>query len=216
LLRSILKSIGIVKEDYTKEYWKSVAEKKLPYIMDRITTDFTPDDFAQKKESIVFNLKIPFNKDQVVLDLACGLGRTCKWVAPQVDTYYGVDFIPDMIEKAMQYNKLHKNAFFYTNNGSNITSIFADNTVDIAYCELAFQHMPRDVQVKYINDLEKILKPDGKFYVQIPKLERYKRRMTSWNESEIHVLFKDWAYYQIVDVYPAYFTVIATAKVGFK
>jgi len=83
----------IKKEDHTHEYWDNVAKKDLPHIMDRITTNYTPKDFAESKDTIIFTLDIPFNKDQVVLDLACGLGRTCKWVAPKVDTYYGVDYV---------------------------------------------------------------------------------------------------------------------------
>ena len=215
MIRNILKKTGektgIIKKDCTHEYWESVAKKELPKVMTRISTDFTPKDFAEKQESIIFDLNIKFNKSQTVLDLACGLGRTCKWVAPQVYNYIGVDFVQDMILKAKKYNEQFKNADFIKNNGYDLRTIIPDETIDIAYCELAFQHIPKYCQETYVNDLAKILKPNGKFYVQIPKIKVYKRKETSSTKEEVADLFKDWNYEES-EIYPSYYTVIATPK----
>ena len=84
----------------TREYWEREASKPVETVIKRICTDFDRESFETKKESLIFFMEIPFNSELKVLDLACGMGRTCKWVAPKVREYVGADFIPEMIEKA--------------------------------------------------------------------------------------------------------------------
>ncbi|MDE1868106.1 MAG: methyltransferase domain-containing protein, partial [Thaumarchaeota archaeon] len=95
--------------DRTKEYWAEAAKGPLEKTIEKICDGFDRETFATKKDSILFFLDIPLLPEFVVLDLACGIGRTCKWVSPKVKQYVGVDFIPDMIEKAKEYNKQYPN-----------------------------------------------------------------------------------------------------------
>ena len=90
--------------DRTKEYWENAAKKSVENVIESICDKYDQETFESKKESLIFSQKIQLTPDMKVLDLACGMGRTCRWVAPNVKEYVGVDFIPEMIEKAKAYN----------------------------------------------------------------------------------------------------------------
>jgi ubiquinone/menaquinone biosynthesis C-methylase UbiE len=170
-LRKILKKKK--NTDRTKEYWKKAASCNDEEAMEYICEGYTREDFEKSKDSIVFHAKIPLTTDVVIMDLACGMGRLCHFVAPHVKKYIGIDFIPEMIEKAREYNKNYTNVEFHVNDGRTL-QIISDEEVDIAFCELAFQHMPKDVQDSYVKEVWRVLRFGGSFYVQIPRIEFFK------------------------------------------
>ena len=57
--------------------------------------------------------KIMLNRNKVVLDLSCGMGRLADAVSDKVKEYYGVDFSSKMIAVAKQ-NVRNNNCHFYT------------------------------------------------------------------------------------------------------
>ena len=79
--------------DRTEKYWKKAASKDIESVMESICDQFDRKTFEEKKEALIFSQKVKLNKEMKVLDLACGMGRTCKWVSPHVKEYFGVDFI---------------------------------------------------------------------------------------------------------------------------
>jgi ubiquinone/menaquinone biosynthesis C-methylase UbiE len=180
--RDKIRSIG-------KEYWEKAAHGSVKKTMNKICDGFDQKLFETKKESIVFLEEFQPTKDSVVLDLACGMGRTCRWVAPKVKEYVGVDFIPEMIEKAKKYNSDFTNVKFLVNDGKTL-NIFSDKIFDVAYCEIAFQHMPRDVQKSYVDEVYRILKEDGMFFVQLPRIEYYKDSSFAFSKEEADSLLK--------------------------
>src|SRR5579883_699017 len=136
--------------DRTKEYWQNAANRDK--VMDYICTGYDEKEFQTSKDSIVFHSKMQITDQMTVLDLACGIGRLCRFISPLTKKYIGVDFIPEMIEKAREYNKEFSNAQFYINDGSTLKMI-EDSSIDIAFCELAFQHMLKPIQKSYINEI---------------------------------------------------------------
>ena len=56
--------------------------------------------------------KLMLNKDKVVLDLGCGMGRWADTISSICGAYYGVDFSAEMIELAKQKNR-EGNCHFY-------------------------------------------------------------------------------------------------------
>jgi ubiquinone/menaquinone biosynthesis C-methylase UbiE len=193
--------------DRTYEFWQKAAEGDFAKVMNKICDGYNKDDFNLNKDSIIFALDIKFKKEDVVLDLGCGIGRTCKWVAPQVAKYIGVDFIPEMIKKARIHNKEFQNAEFIVNDGRRFGSLWG-NTVDIVYCELAFQHMVKPVQETYVKEIFRVLKPNGKFYGQLPQLSYYKNDTYALSSEEAKELLKDFnmTWIQTYSKYPhAYF-----------
>ena len=200
-VKSIIKKI-IKPTDRTEKYWKKAASKDVESVMEAICDNFDMDTFETKKEALIFSQNIKLDKKMKVLDLACGMGRTCKWVAPYVDEYVGVDFIPEMIKKAKEYNSEFKNARFVVNDGKTLNVLNVDY-FDLIYSELAFQHMLKSVQESYVNEIFRVLKKDGLFHVQIPRLEYYNNKTYSRTKKETDELFKRFTvtYEDITDAY---------------
>ena len=189
--------------DRTKKYWKKVAASKdVESVMEAICDQFDKETFETKKETLIFSQNIKLDKKMKVLDLACGMGRTCKWVAPYVDEYVGIDFIPEMIKKAKEYNREFKNARFVVNDGKTLNILNVDY-FDLTYSELAFQHMLKPVQESYVNEVFRVLKKGGLFYVQIPRLEYYNDKTYSRTKKETDELFQKFSvtYENISDAY---------------
>ena len=86
--------------DRTEKYWKKAASADIESVMDSICDQYDRKTFETKKDALIFSQDIKLDNNMKVLDLACGIGRTCRWVAPHVGEYYGVDFIPEMIEES--------------------------------------------------------------------------------------------------------------------
>ena len=179
----------IKSTDRTEKYWKKAARKDVESVMEAICDQFDKETFETKKEALIFSQNIKLDKKMKVLDLACGIGRTCKWVAPYVDEYVAVDFIPEMIKKAKEYNREFKNARFVVNDGK-ILNVLNTDYFDLAYSELAFQHMLKPIQESYVNEIFRVLKKDGLFYVQIPRLEYYNDKTYSRTKKETDELFQ--------------------------
>lgn len=187
--KSIIKKI-VKPTDRTEKYWKKAASKDVESVMEAICDQFDKKTFDTKKEALIFSQNVKLDKSMKVLDLACGMGRTCKWVAPHVDEYVGVDFIPEMIKKAKEYNNEFKNARFVVNDGKSL-NILNPDYFDLAYSELSFQHMLKAIQESYVKAIFQVLKKDGLFYVQIPRLEYYNDKTYSRTKEETDELFQD-------------------------
>lgn len=176
--------------DRTKEYWEKVAGGNNDEVINYICEGYTKEDFEKSKDSILFHAEILLTTDMTVMDLACGMGRLCHFVAPHVKKYIGIDFIPEMIEKAREYNKNYTNTEFHVNDGKTL-QIISDEEIDIGFCELAFQHMPKYVQDSYVKEVWRVLRFDGSFYVQIPRIEFFKDVTYARTSDEIKKMFTD-------------------------
>jgi ubiquinone/menaquinone biosynthesis C-methylase UbiE len=205
--RNKIKSIG-------KDYWEKAAYGSVKKTMNKICDGFDQKSFETKKESIIFLEEFQLTKDFVVLDLACGMGRTCRWVAPKVKEYVGVDFIPEMIEKAKKYNPDFPNVKFLVNDGKTL-NIFSDKIFDLVYCEIAFQHMPRDVQKSYVSEVYRILKDGGTFFVQLPRIEYYKDSTFAFSKEEADSLLKNFNI-KYLETTPAYYHIQAKKSYNTK
>ena len=203
--RDKIKSIG-------KDYWEKAAHGSMKKTMNKICDGFDPQSFETKQESIIFFKEFQLTKDSVVLDLACGMGRTCRWIAPKIKEYVGVDFIPEMIEKAKKYNSEYLNTKFLINDGKTL-NIFSDRTFDVVYCEIAFQHMPRDVQKSYVNEVYRILKDNGMFFVQLPKIEYYNDSTFAFSKEDANLLLKDYKV-KYLKTTPAYYFIQAIKSIS--
>lgn len=202
------KVLGRDVKSTTRDYWEKSANKNLNVVIKRICDGYSKEDFLTKTDAFLFEQKKTLNPEMVVLDLACGMGRTCRWIAPQVLKYVGVDFIPEMIQKAKEWNKEISNAEFHINDGKTL-DIFESDTFDLIYCELAFQHMEKNIQQSYVPEIHRVLKKGGKFYAQLPKMEYYKDESFALTNSEIEKLFKNFKIACINDL-PAYYVIEAT------
>jgi len=168
------------------QYWEEAA-KKNPYraICDGISTE---EEFDEQKDSILFASSVNY-KNKVVLDLCCGLGRIARFITEDVKLYLGVDFSPTMIEKAKQRYRNKRNVKFILNDGKTLKEL-SDATVDICVCELGFQHVNKNVTVGYVKEVYRVLKPNGVFLAQIPRLNFYKNGSYAFTDQDTIALFQ--------------------------
>ena len=113
----------------------------------------------------------------------------------------------EMIEKAKEYNRDFTNAKFLVNDGTTL-NILDDEYFDLAYSELAFQHMLKPVQESYVKDLHRVLKKGGLFYVQIPRIEYYNDESYSRTKKETDQLFSQFTV-TYENEFPAYYYIRA-------
>ena len=100
----------------TREYWEDAAGGSVEKAVDAICDGYDPRQFA-KSGGVHFD-ESELGASHVVLDLACGMGRTCRHVAGRVREYHGVDFIPEMIAKARDHNRGVPNVMSKTRDSS--------------------------------------------------------------------------------------------------
>ena len=155
---------------FNKETWDEVA---LINPEGNILTGYTKEKFWD------FEVKIEgLNQDTIFLDIGCGIGRIAKWVSPLIKEYYGVDFSTEMIKKAKEIFKDHKNVNFFVNNGIDLE--FEDNKFDVVYVFLLFQHMTKENTLNYIKEVYRILKKGGIFFANnIGLAEKYEGGLTN-------------------------------------
>lgn len=174
----------------TREYWEDAAGGSVEKAVHAICDGYGLQQFADSG-GVHFDGS-ELGSSHVVLDLACGMGRTCKYVAGRVKEYHGVDFIPEMIAKAREHNRGVTNATFHVNDGRTLGG-FADATFDVAYSELAFQHMTKDVQRSYAAEAARVLKGGGLFFAQLPRAEFYPGAEYALAEDEARGLLSPFA-----------------------
>jgi ubiquinone/menaquinone biosynthesis C-methylase UbiE len=183
-IRRVVRSVLGLPDNTTHKYWEQVA-KENPY--SAICTGWEAGKFDSESDNPVMGSEF-LTSDMVVLDVACGIGRLAKFIAPKVKQYVGVDFSSGMIEKAKERYQGYANVSFFQNDGKSL-AVLADNTFDIALCSLAFQHMTRAVTKSYIDEVHRVLKPGGMFFTDIPRLEYYKDDKFAFTKAQTSSLF---------------------------
>ena len=194
----------------TREYWEDAAGGSIGKAVNAICDGYDTQQFAGSG-GVHFD-ESELDSAHAVLDLACGMGRTCKRVAGRVSEYHGVDYIPEMIAKAREYNKDVPNAMFHVNDGRTLGE-FVDDTFDVVYSELAFQHMPKDIQQSYAAECARVLKGGGRFFAQLPRMEFYRNAEYALTEAEARSLLSPFASVDLVCT-EAYWLARAVAGAG--
>lgn len=160
-------------------YWTNAANSSNTWELVRYK--WTEEDFKKRTDETVLNFfHFSLTKEDVFVDLGCGLGYVCKMVAPHVKEYIGVDFCQEMLDKAISANSEIKNARFIKNDGFSIP--LADNSVDVLICEQMFLHVEENAVIKdhehsliYFHEVKRVLKQDGRLCLQLPKCEHYQK-----------------------------------------
>lgn len=137
----------------------------------KICSNFTVDDFENKKESMWFDFDIAqkCTGEESFLDLGCGMGRIAKWVSPLVGKYIGADISKSMIEGAIEYNKKigTKNCKFYQETCLEKLSD-KEGLFDIILCDSVAIHLHKVETYNYINSSYRALKDGGTLFFQLP------------------------------------------------
>jgi len=141
-------------------YWDKAASKK------EFTTPFRMDRFTSK-----------VSKESIILDVGCGYGRTLNELYQEgFNKICGIDFSQKMIERG-------KNLYPYLDlKKCKGTFAFKDNTFDAVVLVAVLTCIVKDEdQVKLLDEIERVLKPNGILYINDFLINRDKRNKERYN-----------------------------------
>ena len=126
-----------------------------------------PQRLLEYRLALVRNLARPQPTD-VVLDLGCGSGHHLLALGPEIARGVGIDLSPGMIELArtrLRNSPWRANLTFEVDNAEELKGI-ADQSVDLAICIGAFEHMLDKRAV--LATIYRVLKFGGRFFCLSP------------------------------------------------
>jgi SAM-dependent methyltransferase len=109
------------------------------------------------------------DSDAVVLEIGCGTGRVLQHLAGRYREVHGIDIAGEMVKQGEHRLGGVPNIHFHQGNGYDLEA-FADESVDLVYSALVFQHMPKTVAYNYFRETRRVLRPGGLFLFQVPNL----------------------------------------------
>jgi ubiquinone/menaquinone biosynthesis C-methylase UbiE len=107
---------------------------------------------------------VGIGKDDVVLEIGCGVGRVGKVVAPLCRKWIGCDVASNMLSLAAERLKDLSNVELVEISGYDLSGV-ADASVDVVYCTVVFMHLESWDRYNYILEAFRVLRPGGRIYV---------------------------------------------------
>ena len=107
---------------------------------------------------------VGIGKEDVVLEIGCGVGRVGKVVAPLCRKWIGCDVASNMLSLTAQRLKDLSNVELVEISGYDLTGV-ADASVDVVYCTVVFMHLESWDRYNYISEAFRVLRPAGRIYV---------------------------------------------------
>jgi SAM-dependent methyltransferase len=110
-----------------------------------------------------------------LLDFGCGCGRvTRRWVDLHAVDVHGAD----ANERAVAWCRANLPFARFSSNGLAPPLAYADESFDLVYALSVFTHLPEDLQLAWMRELERLLRPGG-FLLLTTHGERYRERLSS-------------------------------------
>jgi ubiquinone/menaquinone biosynthesis C-methylase UbiE len=107
---------------------------------------------------------VGIGKEDVVLEIGCGVGRVGKVVAPLCRKWIGCDVASNMLALTAARLKDLPNVELVEISGYNLCGV-ADASVDVVYCTVVFMHLESWDRYNYILEGFRVLRPNGRIYV---------------------------------------------------
>lgn len=111
------------------------------------------------------------DKNKVLLEIGCGKGHWMELFSSMVQEVHGVDISPEVIGMARRRLAHLDNVYFYVTEGASLEMFKADQ-IDMIYSVATFQHIPRQVTLRYLVESRRVLEPSGFVVFQV---------ITRWN-----------------------------------
>lgn len=141
--------MSVYKECWEAETIDEAKRKILFRLKSRIFKGKFKREFEEsgKREALIISEFV--DKNAVVLDLGCGVGRVAKYLGPFVRELHGVDISEKMIQYAKCNCQKLSNVYFKVNNGTDLR-LYPDNAFDFVYSLLMLQHLKKEDALNYI------------------------------------------------------------------
>lgn len=167
------------------------------------------------------------SKDSVVLEIACGIGRVSKYIAPECKYLFCTDILEEALDEAKINLKHFTNVSFEKINGYDLGS-FKENYFDCVYSFTTFFHFDFELVVNYFAEIRRVLKPQGIAVIEFKRweskvdvvellnkieerggLEQYENDLDKWRyvSTEMLEILCDYFNFQIIDSFTPKFTI---------
>ena len=128
-------------------------------------------------------------KDKVVLDIASGEGYGSAILATSAQSVFGVDIDPEVVKYAREKYAGTKNLEFLTGQAENIP--LPDHSIDVVVSYETIEHLDQSAQERFLQEIKRVLKKDGKLVVSTPDKTNYSDRYSYTNEFHLKEFTSD-------------------------
>ncbi|MNB84018.1 putative S-adenosylmethionine-dependent methyltransferase [compost metagenome] len=127
-------------------------------------------------------------KGKVVVDAACGEGYGSSLLAEYADQVYGIDISEETIGWAKgKYNA--PNLQF--SQGSIESLVFPDHSIDVVVSFETIEHVDSIIQEKFMNEIKRVLKPDGILVISTPDKQVYSNNRKFRNPYHVKEFYRE-------------------------
>lgn len=151
---------------------------------------FCRQPYDKWKESLVETFIAPnLSPSSVVLEIAPGHGRWSKEMVSRCKNLILVDLSPSCIEFCKKLFASYHHVRYITNDGMSLDEV-EDNDVDFIWSYDSFVHMEKDTIGNYLNEIYRVLKPEGKAIIHHAGRTHaflWLGFMMSWRRTGMHI-----------------------------
>jgi ubiquinone/menaquinone biosynthesis C-methylase UbiE len=110
------------------------------------------------------NVSVGIRRDDVILEIGCGIGRVGQVLAPICKQWIGCDVSPNMLRHARERLSDFSNVRFVELSGYDLRPI-QDASVNLVYCTVVFMHLDEWERYNYILEACRVLHPGGRVFI---------------------------------------------------
>lgn len=127
-------------------------------------------------------------KGKKVLDSACGEGFGTAILSKTADEAWGIDLSEETVIHAQQTYKKH-NLFYKQCSIEKLD--FEDHSFDVIVSYETIEHVDRDIQSKFLDEVHRVLKKDGIFIISTPDKYLYSELANYQNPYHVAEFYDD-------------------------
>ena len=147
-----------------KETWNKLSEN-FESAKIYVTGNANEKDLKESSEQTIKRIDgfVNFSKNDVVLEIGCGIGRVGKQLAPLCKEWIGCDISGNMLKYTKFRLSNLKNIKLVELPKSNLSPI-PDGSIDVIYSTVVFMHLEEWDRYKYVSEAYRVLKKGGRAY----------------------------------------------------